>query len=365
MSVEKGIPTARAGWFSGVMTPDTHVRDEVPARASADERRPRWSGSARSLAAMGSITLLLSVAQVVGFGAFVVLAFGNMIGLAALGLLFVLTGVGAAALMKVTTGRAHPIAAGFVTLATVVMLAVAIGWAGSTPLPWIPPGFGGGYLLVAGIASLMLGLFLGPLWLRIVGGAVLIAVVIVIVWHGIATDAAEQAQVDSVAQAQRDANFEVFLDSGVHPMVAELPGADVARIVADGGPAQSWTVTADGGVVQIDVNALPPDMTDAYPCWWLAEPNSPLETTDTLEDYVHFCVRDADGWARPDGTGFVRIEGDRMIAVVGAYDENMQLPGALRPADAKEVAAAVAARRWLTEAELRETVGESWLSGTF
>jgi hypothetical protein len=344
---------------------DTKHRQAAGSHSFAREDRSRRLSAGRALAAIGGTTLALTIAQVCGFGAFIVLAFGSPIGFAILAVVFLVTCSVVVGVLKLATGRAHVVAAAFVTVATAVMLVAAVAWFGSTPMIWVWPSFDLAYLLIASTASLMLGLFIGPLWLRIVGAGVLCAVVVAIVWNSVATRTTEQARVDDVAQAQRDANFEAFLASGVHPMVPAIPGAQIARIVADGGPAQSWTVTADGGVVRVDVNQVSPEMADAHPCWWLAAPNTPLEMTDTLEGYADFCVRDADGWARPDGTGVVRIEGDRMIAVVGAHDEYLDLPGASRAADAGEVAAAAGSLRELSEAELRDAVGEAWHSGTF
>lgn len=270
-------------------------------------------------------------------------------------------------IVSVCTGRrnipaAMP-AAIVVTAIAFVALGVAFVHFGTVPMIWVEPGFELVPLLIAVPCALTLGLFLGTWKLRIVGvlGVALLVTGAVLVGGPNAGSASSslqarlEAEAEQQAAEQEDANFESFIDNGEFPLVADLPNGRVLGVLPNGGPPQTLSVTADGGVVEVVIDRSPiasnPEIT---PCWYISGPDMGLEPTDTMEDYASWCAKEGELWRLTDGTGYARMEEGSLIAVTSASTENVQLADGKRPANAEEVLEAWQSRRMMTEAEVRK-----------
>jgi len=208
------------------------------------------------------------------------------------------------------------------------------------------------YPVIGIVAALVLGLFLGPLPLRIVGGLAAAGVVVVAV---LVLPPGEPA-VDVNAVASPEEQFAAYRDQYESSLVSGVPGSSPTRFDNLGGPGPiSWNLTSDGGVVQVArvVNDPASEIADLAPCWILAHPNMGLQPTDSTSDYATWCVPDADGWARTDGLGFARRSGDVLVAVTGTERTEMQIAGGARPATTDDVRATLDSLRPPTVDELR------------
>lgn len=337
--------------------------DDAPADSPAPHARPSLP-FLRIAAAVAGVAAILWVAQSVAVTAFVIAAFGGPAGLVPLVVVFALAWFAVAGALKLATRRWHVVLAGAAVVATTVALFLAVTARG-IPIVWIAlPGAGGvelAYPVIAAGVALWVGLLLGPRWSRVLAALLAVAAIAWIAWTGVQERAAEAAARDSVADAQREANFEYFLDEGVHPMTSDLAGSDVLAVTASGSTGTTTLVTAEGGVVAISVAAVPADMGDGGPCLWLASPADAYEPDAGLEEYSDFCVRDTEGWRRPDGTGVARIEGDRLVAVVAQVPDSAAPSEATRAGNAGEVAAVASELRTFTEDELRTLLADEWL----
>jgi hypothetical protein len=315
----------------------------------------------RSMVAITATALVLWLAQSVWTWAIVITLFGQLWGLLVLAIAVTLTGVVVAAILRVCTGRHHILGAVVVTISTAVLLAVALVRYGTIPMIWVQPGFELVHLLVSVIAAPILGLFLGPRWLRVVGAAALAGWLAFAIWFAPPTTPSQDDQLHDQQQQQADANFEYYIENGVFPLVADLPGGTIVGHVPDGGPPRTLVLTADGGVVEIAFDSTPLETkTEIWPCWSIAEPNMGLEETDMLEDYAGWCVKDEAGWVRTDGTGVARIYEGGLVAVKAATEQNVDLAGGERPGTPTEVAEALAVLRPMTEDEVRVWLGPEY-----
>ncbi|RWZ46143.1 hypothetical protein ELQ90_16085 [Labedella phragmitis] len=305
----------------------------------------------RLIAAIAATALLLWVALTIGGQAAVVLMFGGMVGLAVLAVAVAVACATVAIVLSALTGRRRIGAAIAVTLLAFVATAVGLVGFGSIPMIWV--GFELVHLIVAVLSALVLGLFLEPLWLRIVGALSLVALIVA----GAVLLAPENAEPEPSPDAlQAQVNFEYFIENGTYPMVADLPGATLAGHPATGEFAHTLMITEDGGVLDIVREAATTSNPDITPCWYLIRETLPLEQTDTLADYASWCVKEGDVWRMVDGTGLARMEDGDLIAVRPAFDPDVANVGGSRPANADEIAAAWATLRPMTEAEVRRHV---------
>ncbi len=325
-------------------------------------------GAGRLLGAVASVAVVLVLAQSIGVTSFVMALFGGAAGLVGVVVVFALAWAAVAVVLKLFTGRAHVVVAGAAVAATALCVGAAIV-ANGIPVLWVPFAGGGvdvAYLVIAAGAALWVGLALwiwrwrGRGWSRAVGILLPVVVIGALAAGGLQERAAAEAERDSVAQAQREANFAYFLEAGVHSRTVDLPGATVVSITASGGPGVTTVVTAGGGLATVTVDRAPTAQDDAAPCLWLARPDDGYESGGTLADHAAFCIRSGERWERPDGTGIVVIEGDELVAVVARPDLVPSIDGAGRGADAAEVTAVLAALRPLSRGELREALAEEW-----
>jgi hypothetical protein len=334
------------------MTPIS-TDDSIRERTAANTARRTGPSSVRSLAAIGLTALVVWGGLTLAFQAFVALIFGGILGL----LLVPVYLAGTVALVVLIswkfTGRRRIAAAITVTIAAVVSLALAFGEFSTIPMIWVQPGFELVNLLVAIAAALLLGAFIGPLWLRVIGGAS--AVAIVFFWC--LALAPEQEPVPD-QPISLDAEYDAFADWNSLSLVSAVPGSSLMSLESFGSPAHvSWIRTADDGVLSISVDITGPgqEIAHVYPCWMISDNNMDLTPEDTIADYSDWCVSTDYGWARVDGMGFVRLDGTTLIAVRSV--ESTQIAsigdGQGHPATGAEVAAAFDALRPITDEELR------------
>lgn len=309
----------------------------------------------RLVAAIGATALVLWVALTIGGHAFVVLAFGGMIGLAVLAVAVVVAGAAVAAVVFAFTGRRRIGAAITVTLLAFVATAVCIVGFGSIPMIWV--GFELAHLIVAVESALVLGMFLEPLWLRLVGAMSLVALMVAGAVLLAPEEPTSTPEADTVADAQQiEADYESFLENGPFPMVADLPGATIVDLPDDSGSLRTLMITEGGGVLEILRQQREPTEPDIFPCWTLTRDDPPLHPGDALADYASWCVKEGDLWRMVDGTGLASRDDGDLVALRAAFDADVAVAGGSRPANAEEIAAAWAALRPMTEAEVRRYV---------
>lgn len=337
--------------------------------AASDSSTPdRPLALSRLLGAVVSVVVVLVLAQSLGITSLVMALFGGPAGLVGVAVVFALAWAAVAVVLKLFTGRAHIVVSGAAVTATALCVGAAIVGYG-IPVMWVPFPGGGidiAYAVIAAGVAVWVGIALwiwkrrGSGWSRAVGILLPVAVIGTLAVGGMQERAAADAERDSVAQAQREANFAHFLDAGVHPRTVDLAGATVVSITTSGGPGVTSVVTAGGGLATVTVDRAPTEQDDAAPCLWLVLPEDGYASGGTLDDYAAFCTRVEDRWERPDGTGVVVIDGDQIVAVVSRADLVQAVTEAARGADAAEVGAVLAALRPMSDAELREALAEEW-----
>lgn len=320
---------------------------------------------ARSILAIAATSVILWIMLNVAFSGVVGLLFGQWLGLAAMAVAVVLGCVAIARLLRILTGKRGVAAAMTVTLTAIVSLVVAFVGFGTVPMIWVQPGFELVHVLVAVPAALIVGLFTGPLALRLLGLVGALALIAGGAWL-IAPDVAQElgpSQGEVQAQQQAERNFEAFIANGVYPYVADIPQGSIWGYVQDGGPFRTLTTTDGGGVLEVVHDPEPIDHNpEIAPCWYLAQPDMGLESTDALADYANWCTKDADVWLLTDGTGFAWMNEDGgLIAVRAAVEQNVKLADGERPANATEVAQASDAVRPMTEQEARDYMHDIWV----
>lgn len=321
------------------------------AEVEGESSRPAL---ASTLLALVLAALVLWAAVFFGAASFVAIAFGGLLGLVFLAVVFAGAVVGIAALTRALTGRMRWGAAVTVVTIAAVGFGISLAHFGTIPMIWIPqPGFELMYPIIAIAAALVLGLFLGPLPLRVVGALAAVGIIVV----AVLAFQPEQPAVDPDAAASPEEQFAAYRQLYESALVSGVPGSSAVRFDSLGGPGPiSWNLTTGGGVVQVArVTADPAsEIAELMPCWMLAHPNMDLQSTDSPSDYASWCVPDAEGWARTDGLGFARQTGDVLIAVTGAEPTETQIAGGTRPATADEVRAALESLRPPTVDELRD-----------
>lgn len=307
---------------------------------------------------------VLWVGIYVGAWAMLVALFGMRFGLAVAVLAVVATAVVLALVLRRRRARFRVSAAVTVTgvtAATQLMIATMFG---TLPMIWVPPGFELVYVLGAVAGALLLGVFLGPRWIRALGG--LAAVVLVAV--AVAALAPERSEVDLSEPRSEEEQFAEFQVLRKDALVSDAAGSTVVQVVSPGGAGPiALIVTADGGVVEIMHQVHQPpweSRAHIYPCVAIADVGMDLQETDEIDDYAHWCVPDDEGWARTDGTGFARMRDGNYFTVQSADDFYVTLANGQRPANAREVAVAVKSVRPVTEQELRVAFDNSFPQGS-
>lgn len=259
------------------------------------------------------------------------------------------------------TGRRHFGGAVVVTLGAATLVGVMLSFTGGIPILWVvPPGLDVAYPIAAIAGALTFGLFLGPRPLRIVGTAAGVALLAAIVALPVsvqlevqAEQAARDAEAVRVAERQRLLDFENFITDGLHPMVVDIPGAEVTRFDLVWS-ARSFVVTADGGVVEIAIFHWNQSNDPLTRCTFIGPPNQVHESADSLGDFADWCIVTGEDATLVDGTGISRIDDDRLVTVhTVELGDDINASGGSRPGTAEEVRAVFDALRPMTEAELR------------
>lgn len=326
--------------------------------AEATTSQAQRPSALRLVGAVAGVAAILSIAGTVGVGGFVAFLFGSVFGAVLLLIVAVVAATAISFMLKLASGRHHIVLAIASVVAAAVLATVAVLDHG-IPVWWTPWGFDLVYVVIGIAVAVVTGLFIGPRWARVVGALIPIVIVATLVWQSAQQSAAAREEEERAAAARAEEDFESYLSSGVHPMVTDLAGAEVAS-VSSGTPAISRIVVASGGVVDVSVNHWSSADSSTKPCLWLAWPGYVYDETQTLEEMSAFCVQEGEEWRRPDGLALARIDGDRLIAVTGVHDE--QVDGVEPPKDATpaEIDAVFHALQPMTEAEMREQFAAEW-----
>lgn len=260
------------------------------------------------------------------------------------------------------TGNRHAGAATLSVFSAAMMLVMALAHDGTLPMLGAPAlRMDLVHPVIAIVATLVWGAFIGPVVLRVLGalvGAALIALAFTV----FAPDPSPYEELTRTPTPEEA--FARYSDGVSDELSTDAPGMTLAQIDGSG----SLVVTANGGVahIRLDDN-LPDGLTDRYPCWYIAEPNDGVETPEwdepelTAADYSESCVKDADGWRRTDdlafahrwGNGFVFVESVDGSFITGFGYDAVRAAGGSRPANADEVAAILAGLRPINDDEIR------------
>ena len=211
------------------------------------------------------------------------------------------------------------------------------------------------HLLACTLAAGVLGLFLGPWPLRIIGAVAAAGLITVITVLPTSAERAATQYAESQIQEAQD-RVERFRSDGTHPIVTELEGWSNARVRATGGDAMTWMVSDEGAVADVlvtghvDENAMDP----IAPCTWISHPgDTEVPAPGALPSW---CVKTETGWVRTDGTGFAVVRDSTLIALNPSDEFGVRDAGGTRAATAQEVAALATSLRPMTEAEV-----ETWI----
>ena len=326
------------------------VRGAVSDAEEAVSARPEWPRAVRSLLAMGIATGVLWAGIYVGMAAFIGVLYGALWALVIV--VAVVAGVVAvlAALARAATGRQGWGAGITVALFALVAMGVALAEFSTIPMIWVKPGLELVYPVIAITSALVFGLFLGPVWIRVVGAFAALGVAV----GSVLVLKPEPTAIDLNAPMSEAEQFAAFRDLTERALVSDAPGSTVARVDAPWGVV-ALELTEDGGVVEIyrDVYASGADIGTGDACGYLSYQYINVGSTDSTEHYADWCAADDAGWARTDGRGYVRVLDGTVVVVRSASDSDVQSAGGQRVATPSEVAQALATLRPVTDDELR------------
>lgn len=325
-----------------------HDRTEDAATPQVGERGSSvWRSLAAILATFVILWFSLTTATSATIGALFAVGFA---GFAAPVIVAVLAAAVTTFVVRSLTQQLRPFSAVGVT---VMAVGIQTAWyfdAGELPIWWVQPGFELTHVISAAVAATALGIALGPLWLRLVGAVAAVGALVLLA-SLLAPD--PPPVVEDTAQQQIDANYEYYIEQGIFPYTTDAPGSEVVGVF-DYGPKSVLITTASGGVVEIITDRTPTvDKFEAWPCWFISDPNMGLEDTDVLADYSEWCAADAAGWTRVDGLGRALPMDGGLVAVKSADQYLIGLSEGTRPGIAAEVDAIASSLRMMTEAEVR------------
>lgn len=295
---------------------------------------------ARSLMAIGlTIPLMLLVDYAVSY-ATVVTLFGGLpyVLIVTILIAFVVLTAGIAVLGKVFTGRATVL--GGVVTAGVLTCAGAFGLLNGILSPLALQTDVLLHVAVCALAAFTLGLFLGPMPLRVAGAVSVVALIAVLAL----TPTAAETAADEYANAEADRLTEAragWIDSGKFPLVTDLPGWSNVEARATGTDASTWVRSDTGSVARVIIqwNAVAPD--PLAPCNFIGGPG--LEWDRGSDQLPSWCVRTGDQWARADGSAVYAFDagtGTTMwIMAFGGYDA--ERVGGTTAATAEDIAALI------------------------
>ncbi|MFJ6532677.1 hypothetical protein [Microbacterium sp. NPDC091662] len=313
-----------------------------PIDSAVVEPRPAPRTTAgRSLAVIGlTIPLMLLIDYAVSYATVVALVGGlPFVLIAAVLIAFAVLAAGIAVLGTAFTGR--PAILGGVVAAGVLTCAGAFGLLSGILGPLALQTDALLHVAVCTLAALTLGLFLGPMPLRLVGA---VSVVVLVAVLALVPTPTETAAVDR-ANAESDRLAEVktsWIESGNFPLVTDLPGWSNVEVRATGTDAATWVRSDTGSVARIIIqwNAVDPD--PLAPCNFIGGPG--LEWDQGSEHLPSWCVRTGNRWSRSDGSAVYTHDagtGTTMwIMAFGGYDA--ERVGGSTAATAEDIAALIA-----------------------
>jgi hypothetical protein len=294
----------------------------------------------RSLAVIGlTIPLMLLVDYAVSYATVVALFGGNPLFLvAAILIAFAVLATGIAVVSRVFTGR--PRILGALVAAGVLACAGAFGLVNGILGPLALQTNALLHVAVCVLCALTLGLFLGPMPLRVAGAVSVVALIVVLAL----TPTAAETAADEYANAKADRLTEArasWIDSGKFPLVTDLPGWSNVEARATGTDASTWVRSDAGAVARVIIqwNAVAPD--PLAPCNFIGGPG--LEWDQGSDQLPSWCVRTGDQWARADGSAVYAFDagtGTAMwIMAFGGYDA--ERVGGTTAATAEDIAALI------------------------
>jgi hypothetical protein len=346
----------------GSPSPNPRPSRARDANAVAGVSRTRVGRPARSTASIAVAFGVFLVADLISSQLVIAAAFGSpnaLIAVAAVAL--GASGVLVVAVSGITGSLrvAGPLVATFIT-------ALLGGWAlvnkAVTPI-YTEPATPGAHVLICVAGALILGLFLGPLGFRIVGGLAAAGVVAYAAWIAppLSTDTRPPASGD---RRQIEANFEEFLDTGTRPLVPDDPAWPVAYLDASGGPATSVIMSPKGRATTIVADNTPLSLkwdAGAYVCWQLTDRYSTPDTETTFADWGDRCAVTEDGWMALDRTAFAwTTDGMVTLAVATRSTDFTDVPDA-RPATFEEMSTLREKLRPMTKDEMRAEFADDFL----
>ncbi|WP_345800426.1 hypothetical protein AAIB33_13225 [Microbacterium sp. AZCO] len=327
---------------------------EVPSRAVSP-----WRPSAgRSLAVIGITAALMLVADAVVSQLVVFAMFLGVTPLVGIPFVAVLLIVAIALVGKKLTGKA-PVAGAIV----VTMLLSALGAYGFLNGILAPITLGGSpvHFLTVALSAVALGLFLGPLMLRLLGAA---AAVSAVVLPAVQPTSADRARAQSeAAAAERDAeNLHYFLTEGTFPVVTDLDGWRNARVRATGAAADTWLVSDAGAVATVYASGpVDGSAIGTAACGFLIRPGE--ADSPTPDAYPDWCVQTDEGWSRSDGTAVAYVIDDDFVVLDIADDVEVGELDGTRPASAADIEHLAGTLRPMTRAEVDEYLVDVYRAG--
>lgn len=311
-----------------------------PSESTVVEAPARRTTVGRSLAVIAlTIPLMLMVDYAVSY-ATVVALFGAfpLVLVAAVLIAFVVLAAGIAVLSKVFTGRAAVL--GALVTTGVLACAGAFGFVSGVLSPLVIQTNALLHVAVCALCALILGLFLGPMLLRVVGAVSVVGLVAVLALVPTPTETAAVEHASAEA-ARRDEVRSSWMESGKFPLVTDLAGWSNVEVRATGTDASTWVRSDTGSVARIIIQwgSVGPD--PLAPCNFIGGPG--LEWDHGFDQLPSWCVRSGDQWSRSDGSAVYTFDagtGTTMwIMAFGGYDA--ERVGGSTAASAEDIAALI------------------------
>lgn len=346
---------------------DVAASDRPATAASAPSARSRGDGrsrsAARSAAAVVAAFLVLLAADVAASSTVLVaLLGGSLTALWGVGVVGVVTCVVLIAVTRAVTGRMSVVGPIVVTLG--VGAVGAWGFVtGHLTVVLAEPATPAAHLLICLAGALVLGLFTGPSAFRVAGGAAAVGLLawVVVISPPIPFDARPPASGD---RAQREANFEEFLRTGIPPLVTDREGWQVTNVESAGATATSQLLSPDGGALIVVVDRTPRAMkwdVDAYTCWQLLDRYSSPDTSTTFEGWADRCAKTAAGWESLDRSAVAWEQRGEVVMVIASVPLHTAAQLGERAATPDEISEVRRYLRPLDDAEMREAFADQHL----
>ncbi|ANG86408.1 hypothetical protein [Microbacterium aurantiacum] len=326
---------------------------------TAEAERTEVSGAATkdSLAVIAVAAVAMFAADAAASYLIVLAMFGGLPFLLGTPVVAVILTLVISVLSRAMTGRWHVL--GAVTATIALAGAGAYGLLNGILNPiftqpeWWP------HALVCLLTAGLLGLFLGPVAMRIVGAISAVTLIATLVLLPTSADKAAEQHARNQQQLVNE-QLDYFLAEGTRPVVTDLAGWRNPLIRATGGDAMTWVVSDDGAVADIRVTGHVNEATmdPMAPCTWIQRPGDAGGSVNgALPDW---CVQTEAGWVRGDGNGASFVRDGTLIAVNIGDDYDIRDTGGSSPATPEEISALAASLRPMTDAEI-----DKWVLPTY